>query len=129
MWEIAKSAHIKTGHGGRDKIKNHLAHKYANLSLDDCLLYKNYCLICQEKKKLPRTKGVVVRPIVTKDFGLRCQVDLIDMQSVTHSKYKWILNFQCHFSKFNILRPLFKKCAIETTHQVIDIFTTFGAFQ
>ena len=42
------------------------------------------------------TKGVVVRPILTKEYSSRGQVDLIDMHSMPHSQNKWILVYQDH---------------------------------
>ena len=33
-------------------------------------------------------KGVVIKPIVTKEQNKRCQVDLIDLQSVPDADYK-----------------------------------------
>ena len=38
-----------------------------------------------EKRKHLRTQGVVVQPILTKEFASRGQVDLIDMQSMAQN--------------------------------------------
>ena len=45
----------------------------------NCLM----CIDCQRKHVRPMTKGVVVQPILSKEFSARGQVDLIDMQSLT----------------------------------------------
>jgi len=52
------------------------------------------------------TKGVVVRPILSKEFSSRGQVDLTDMQSWTTANYKWIMVYQDHLTKFCVLRAL-----------------------
>ena len=39
---------------------------------------------------------VVIKPIFTKEFSSRGQVDLIDMQSMAQSNYKWIMVYQDH---------------------------------
>ncbi|CAF2198458.1 unnamed protein product [Rotaria magnacalcarata] len=49
------------------------------------------------------------------------------MQSSPDGKFKFILNYQDHFTKFCILRPLKSKTAAEVAYNLLDIFTTFGA--
>ena len=73
------------------------------------------------------TKGVVVRPILSKDFSSRCQVDLIDMQSMAHMNYKWIMVYQDHLTKLCVLRYLSSKRAAEVTYQLMNVFLLFGA--
>ncbi|XP_052806687.1 KRAB-A domain-containing protein 2-like [Mya arenaria] len=73
------------------------------------------------------TKGVVVRPILTKEFACRGQVDLIDMQAMAHSNYKWIMVYQDHLTKFCVIRPLTTKRASEVAFQLMDIFLLMGA--
>ena len=126
-FDVIKRAHIATGHGGRDRMIKELQRKYVNITTKSLELYKSLCEECQKKRKRPMTKGVVVRPILTKEFSSRGQVDLIDMQSMPHSQNKWILVYQDHLTKFCVLRPLTTKRAAEVAFQLIDIFLLFGA--
>ena len=41
---------------------------YANFTTEAVELYKLYCLVCQEKRKRPRTTGVV-KPILSNEFN------------------------------------------------------------
>ena len=59
-YDIISRGHITTDHGGRDRMLKHLCQKYANSATEVVELYKSYCLVCQEKRKHPRTTGVVV---------------------------------------------------------------------
>ncbi|XP_064606191.1 KRAB-A domain-containing protein 2-like [Liolophura sinensis] len=86
-----------------------------------------YDVECQKKRKRSSTKGVVVRPILTKEFGSRAQFDLIDMQSVAQNSFKWIMVYQDHLAKFVILRALTLKRAAEVAHQLLYIFLLIGA--
>ncbi|XP_071111144.1 uncharacterized protein [Haliotis cracherodii] len=45
------------------------------------------CKECQRKRKRPTNKGTVVKPILSKDFNSRAQVDLIDMQSMSQALF------------------------------------------
>ena len=126
-FHIIHNAHITTGHGGRDRMVKHLKDKYANITKDSVELFKSYCLVCQEKRKRPKTHGIVVKPILSSEFNSRAQVDLIDMQSLPKGQFRWIMVYQCHLTKFVILRPLTSKRATEVAFQLLDIFLLFGA--
>lgn len=126
-FDIIKRAHIATGHGGRDKMVKELTKKYANITHDAISIYKSLCIECQRKRKRPTTKGTVVRPILTKNFGSRSQVDLVDMQAMKQGNYKWIMVYQDHLTKFCVLRPLTSKRAAEVAYQLLDIFLLLGA--
>lgn len=73
------------------------------------------------------TKGVVVRPILSKEFASRGQVDLVDMQSMPSNGHKWIMVYQDHLTKFCVLRPIKSKRAIEVAAQLLDICPMLGA--
>ena len=75
------------------------------------------------------TKGVVVKPILSKDYGSRVQIDLIDMQSMCKGSYRWIMVYQDHLTKYCVLRPLTSKRAAEVAWQLVDIFLLLGAPQ
>ena len=75
-YDVIKRAHIATGHEGRDKILKELNMKYANVSMEAVNLFNSFCIQCQKKRKRVTTKGVVVKPILSKDFRSRAQIDL-----------------------------------------------------
>ena len=128
MFDTIKRAHIATGHGGRDKMVKALI-RYANVTRDTVELFKSLYVQCQKKRKRCATKGVTIKPILSKDYGSRAQVDLVDMQSCAKGKYKWIMVYQDHLTKYCILRPLTSKRAAEVAFQIMDIFLMFGAPQ
>ena len=45
-------------------------------------------------------KGCCRKPILSKDFISRAQVDLMDFQSSTGGLFQYALNYQNHFRKF-----------------------------
>lgn len=42
-------------------------------------------------------------------------------------QYKWIMVYQDHLTKFDVLRSLTPKRACEVAFQLVDIFTLLGA--
>ena len=72
-------------------------------------------------------KSLVANPILSTSFGSRGQVDLIDMLTVPDIGFKWILNYQDHFTKWVVLKPLKQKCAEEVASNLVTIFYLLGA--
>ena len=72
-------------------------------------------------------KTLVTNPILPNEFGARGQVDLIDMRTNPDGEYNWILNYQDHFTKWLVLRPLKRKCAEEVSNVLTSIFYMMGA--
>ena len=76
---MVKREHMASGHGGRDHMTKEINKMYANITHDVLNLFKSYCHEYQKKRKRTSIKGVVVRPILTKEFAFRAQIDLIDI--------------------------------------------------
>lgn len=108
IFQLLHDAHIAIGHGGRNRMEKEINIKYKNITREMIVTYVNLCMICEKKHSVPK-KGLVVRPILSKNMNSRCQVDLIDMQSQADGEYKFILVYQDHLTKFIQLRPLKSK--------------------
>ena len=104
------------------EIKN----RYCNITRDIVMKFISFCKPCKEKQNL-QTKGFVSKPILSKEFNSRGQVDLIDMQSQSYNDYKFIMTYQDHLTKFTILNALRTKTAEEVAINLLNIFTVFRA--
>ena len=62
---------------------------------------------CKEDKT-PASKGLVVKPIVSKEFDSCGQMDLIDMQSLSYNDYRYIMIYQDHMTKCVVKRTPYK---------------------
>jgi len=89
-------------------------------------MFLDLCELCQQKQKNAK-KGIVVKPIISSHFNSRCQVDLIDYQSQPDRKFKFLLVYQDHLTKFVVLKPLTSKWADEVAYNLLDIFLLFDA--
>jgi hypothetical protein len=77
---------------------------YSNISREVCGLYVALCQ-CKVNQCLPsHPEGI--KPILSKTFNDRGQMDLIDMQSHIYEGYTWILHYQNYLTKFCYLQAL-----------------------
>ena len=76
---MSSSVLIATGHGGRDRMTKETQRKYTNVSTNDLELFTSRCQECQKKRKRPMTKGMVVRPTLSRETAPRGQADLVVM--------------------------------------------------
>lgn len=68
-----------------------------------------------------------MKPIISKDFNHRGQVDLIDMQSTPDGEYIWLMKNEDHLTKFIHLRPLKSESATDVYEELLKIFLKFRA--
>ena len=119
------TTHKNCGHGGRDKMCYDLKRRFY-IPKPIVQIFVTQCKVCEGKKPQLR-KGIVVRPIISRELNDRGQVDLIDLQSTPDGDYKWLMNFQDHNTKFTHLRPLRTKEAAGVAVELLKIFLEFGA--
>jgi hypothetical protein len=117
--------HQSTIHGGIGIMLSSLRKQYWNVTQEQVAYFKKICEICASKAKLSCT-NVVVKPVRSHRFGCRGQVDLVDLQSVKHNGFNWVLQYQDHFTKFSVLRALKTKRAAEVAHTLMSIFCLIG---
>ena len=93
---------------------------------DACLAFVKCCPHCiQARPRKPKAAGH--KPIRTKGFASRGQVDLIDFQSFPDRDFKWLLVYVDHGIKFCQLVPLTSKRADGVAVALLKIFSTIGA--
>lgn len=127
LYDNIHDAHIHIGHGGEKRTHKHLKTRVANITLKQVKLYVSLCETCQLKRRRRHKKPPTVKPILSKNFGERGQVDLINMKSISADGYSYILQYQDHLTKFCILRPLKSKSVEEVSQHLMDIFCILGA--
>ena len=127
VFGIVKAAHEGIGHGGGKKTIAEVKKKWSNITQEVCYLYISFCEHCHQKKARKVPKGLVVKPVRSHHIFSRCQIDLINFQTLPDGDYKYIMTFVNHFSKFCVLRPLTTKRAEEVAANLLDIFLLFGA--
>lgn len=104
VFDIIREHHLLTKHAAGRNTWISVKQSYSNISRDICEKFVKLCH-CKLNQRLPgRPEGI--KPILSKTFNDRGQMDLIDMQSNIYDGYTWILHYQDHLTKFTYLRAL-----------------------
>lgn len=122
---VLTECHKYTGHGRTDKLLHQLKTKKLSVPSPAIEQFLKLCRTCYSKKSMTK-KVAVVQPILSNDFNIKGQVDLIDLQSTPFKQYKWIMHYQYHTTKFSFLRPLASKRAAEDATELLKIFLEIG---
>ena len=85
-------------------------------------------------EEIKEVRKVVIKPISSTRYVLRCQVDLIDFRDMSEEHnmsepcilYRWPLVYQDYFTKFFRLRHLKKECAEEIADVLEELFCEHG---
>ena len=114
----------RTEHSGRDKTWHEVKSSYAGICYPLIGLFIETCSTCSTRK--PFKKPTAGKPIISLDFLLIMQVDLIDMTSHPDNDFKYIMYARDHFSKFSWAYPLTHKTAENVANKLMLIFSQFG---
>uniref|UniRef100_A0A914PYY8 Integrase catalytic domain-containing protein n=1 Tax=Panagrolaimus davidi TaxID=227884 RepID=A0A914PYY8_9BILA len=126
LFDLFYRIHKRKGHGGIGVMYKAKALKnYDGITKELIGIFVQCCQSCELKKNKVK-KGITVKPIISVDFNKRCQMDLIDLQSKPDGEFKFILNYQDHFTKYCLLRPLKAKTADAVAQQLKFIISDFG---
>ena len=123
VFEDLHAIHINGGHCKARTFLNRVKAQFGK-SVPERLvqLYVECCPQCTVQK--PRkTVTAGHKPILTKGFGARGQVDLVDFQSCPDGSFKYLLNYQDHGIKLYDNRALTSKRTEAIAFALLDIFT------
>jgi hypothetical protein len=99
LFEIIREHHLLKDHLGKRISWESVKECYSNISRDVCGLYCTLCQ-CTVNQHLPgHPEGL--KPILSRTFNDRGQMDLINMQSNIYDGYTWTLHYQDHLTKFS----------------------------
>ena len=80
LYDVIRTAHLQSGHKGKNVMHPQLSKKYANVPREAVQIFADMCPTCATKKR-GRKRGLTVKPMVFKQMNDRWQVDLVDWQS------------------------------------------------
>lgn len=129
---LIRKAHETTHHLKAKITYQELKKTISNISEDIVEMYVRCCAFCaaNTRKKSTGAKSVH-RPIYTKGFNTRGQVDLVDMRSLPDKlpngvTYVWIMHYQDHATKYCVLRALPDKEGPTVARALLEIFSMHG---
>jgi hypothetical protein len=73
---------------------------YQNITIEAVVAFGKTCSDCIVRTRKNKISSLVVKPIRSLDLLSRGQVDLINCEAYADVEYKYIFNYQDHFTKF-----------------------------
>ena len=105
MYDDIKKEYEQVGHGSRDKTHKQCRLVYSNVTVEIINVWLQTCVECIVGKKKNTISGIVVKPVRNHDVLSRGQVDLIICEAYADGEFKYIMNYQDHFTiNFNFYR-------------------------
>ena len=117
----------QTGFAGWKPLHHKIREQGYYISMEIVRLFLEHSANHQARICRKSQKSLVTNPMMSSSFASRGQVDLIDMRTVPDGEFKWILNYQDHFTKWVVLKGLKEKNAKEVAINLVTIFYTLGA--
>ena len=99
-------------HHGCDKTFKNIKEYYSGIPRDAVQMFTNLCLRCNLIVKPQKVKASL-RPILSKHFLQRLQMDLVNMSEVKERGFSYFGHVVDHFTKFHIIFTLATKSAEE----------------
>ncbi|CAF4134003.1 unnamed protein product [Rotaria magnacalcarata] len=124
-YQILQEAHLKTGHGGRDKMRHEITQHYYWIPSKIIDSFLSTCMSCQVRR--PLKLHVIPTAIISLGFMTRLQMDLIDMRTRPDGEFKWILHCRDHFTKYSWAYALPSKEARYVAESLLQLFFQFGS--
>jgi hypothetical protein len=120
---------LRNAHGADhckgNTIFGRVSENIANIGRNVTKCFTTTCPECIRRDT--RAKPVPgIKPILSRGFGTRGQVDLIDFQSMPNGEFKYLLNYIDHGIKFLFSIPLKRKRASCVAVALLEIFTVIG---
>lgn len=73
IYDTINTAHVSSGHGGRDRLRHALKQRYANITYDMITEFLKGCETCHAKKSIP-SAGYLTKAIVKSAYLQQAQV-------------------------------------------------------
>lgn len=123
-FDIIKREHAADHAKGRT-LYERLSRNYVNIPRQICKVFTETCPRCLETMAAKKpTAGH--QPIITRGFGKRGQIDLIDFQSMPDGNFKYLCNYIDHGIKFAFSIPIVSKRPSTVAFVLLQIFTIIG---
>lgn len=125
LFKTLHEVHVQGGHAKGRAFEKRVKEKFSRVPRWAHEFIVACCAICIQRRSRP-TMTAGHTPILTRGFGSRGQVDLIDFQSCPDGEFKFLLNYQDHGIKLYDNRPLTSKRAGAVAFALLDIFSFIG---
>jgi len=131
VFEAIDEWHRRNGHLGQERTWQLASEKYYNCSQPLVKIYCETCFICMHKNPVTRPLKGSRKPILSRSFRDRFQIDLIDFRKLRKRDpfgvlMRWIMTIKDHATGFTHLCALPRKRPSLVAYRLQEVFGIIG---
>jgi hypothetical protein len=123
--------HRQSGHLGQERTWTFCKSKYYNVSQPLVKIYCETCYTCAQKNPVTKPQKGSRKPIISRSFRQRFQIDLIDMRKLQKRDpfgvmMRWIMTVKGHATGFTYICVLPRKRPSLIAYRLQEVFGLIG---
>lgn len=131
VFEAINEWHHNNGHLGQERTWEFCQTKFWNVTQDHVKHYCNTCFTCLKKNPVTKKLQGSIKPIFSKNFRDRFQVDLIDFRKLRKRDpfgvlMRWLMTLKDHATGLTYICALPRKQAHLVAYKLQEIFGLIG---
>ena len=131
VFEAINEWHHHNGHLGQERTWEYCKGKFWNVTQEHVRLYCTTCFICLKKNPVTKKLKGSIKPIFSKNFRDRFQVDLIDFRRLRKRDpfgvlMRWVMTLKDHATGLTCICALPRKQAHLVAYKLQEIFGMIG---
>ena len=131
LFDAIDDWHTNNGYLGQERTWKYCRNKYANVTQDHVKFFCTTCFTCMKKNPVTKNEKGSQKPIFSKNFWDRFQVDLVDFRKLRKCDpfgvlMRWVMSLKDHASRLTHLCALPRKRPNLVAYRLQEIFGTIG---
>ena len=131
LFDAIDEWHEHSGHLGQERTWKYCKSKYANVTQDHVKFYCQTCFTCMKKNPVTRNEKGSRKPIFSRNFRDRFQIDLIDFRKLRKRDpfgvlMRWVMTLKDHATGLTHICALPRKRPMLIAYKLQEIFGLLG---
>jgi len=131
LFDAINEWHSANGHLGFERTWTYCQEKYWNVTQDHVDFFCKTCHACSKSNPVTKKLTGSIKPIFSKNFRDRFQVDLVDFRRLRKRDpfgvlMRWVMTLKDHATGLTYVTALPRKQALLVAHKLQEVFGVIG---